>query len=205
MHPVLGEHHAGARLPDPEDRVADEVDRLRVELLDRVLLRAALEHRADVVAQELHVVLDLEPARAFSCEVHTHRVGEGDLHVIRRLDDAAIADLVVEHAEEHGLHEPLAGLWRPGRQLDHLERLVVLEQQVLRSDLDAPAALLVDDEHGVADPHADRGDALELGREHERAWLGELVRAIDRFEAGHRDLLRGHDRARARACVIALA
>jgi hypothetical protein len=35
--------------------------------------------------------------------------------------------------------------------------LVVGEQQVLRADLDAAAALLVDDHHRVADPHADGG------------------------------------------------
>jgi hypothetical protein len=165
-HAVLGEAHAGAGAAVAglaQHRVADDLDRRAVEGLDRHLLDRALEHAAHVVAQELHVVLDLEPLGRLALEVDPHRVLEGDGDVVGGLDHAAVADLVVEHAQEDRLDQLVGGLGLAGRQLDHLEGLVVPEQQVDRPLLDAAAALLVDHHHRVADPGVDRRHALGSG------------------------------------------
>jgi hypothetical protein len=77
-----------------------------------------------VIAEELDVVLDLEPPRRVTLEADAQRIGEIEAHVIRGLHLAAVADLVVEDAQVHRAERLVRRLRRAGRQGEHLQRLV---------------------------------------------------------------------------------
>ena len=69
-----------------------------------------------MVAEQLHVVLDLEPALRIALEADAQRIAERDRDMIGGLDGAAIADAVVERAQIDGL-DPLVGALRRDRKI----------------------------------------------------------------------------------------
>jgi len=151
---LVGRASAG----DAEYCIAHDLDDIRVDIVDGAALHGGAQQRADVIAEELNVVLDLEPALRLAFEADAQCVAERDGDVIRGLDRAAIADAVVERAQVDRLDSLVGALRRATRQLQHFERLVVLELDRRRARHHAALATRVDDHHGVADPdvHARR-------------------------------------------------
>ena len=165
-HAVLFHDSAGALvvlIPRfTENGVANDVDDVLVELLDAVALCGVPDHRAEVVHQELDVVLDREPLLGpVAFEVHAVREGDAHLHEVLGFHVDDVRDAVVPDAEIHRPEQIVVGLRLAGREFHRHQRLVVFEEDRVRPLYDAAFAALVDDEHGVARPDIDGNGAVE--------------------------------------------
>jgi len=71
---------------------ANDFHRILIEILNAILLDCTLEHRADVIAQELDVVLDIEPLILVTVEVDQVGQLQPNLDVILRFNVDDVAD-----------------------------------------------------------------------------------------------------------------
>ena len=99
--------------------------------------------RADRVREQLHRVVDVEPALAIGGRVAFEVTGEAELdlqlHEVARLDLERVGDAATFDAKEARDDRVVAVLARALRQTKRREQLLVVEQDDLRTDLDAAA------------------------------------------------------------------
>jgi len=162
-----------------EDDVTEGIRAVAVELLHAELLNRVADLGAHVIAQELDVVVDVEPVLRVALEVDSVAQLDVELDEVAGLDLDDVADHVGRRLEEDGAQRVVHRLRLAARQGDDLRRLVVLEHEGSRTLHDAAFAVLADQEHREARPDG-RGDrSVVLRVEDDAARRRELRLAIE--------------------------
>ena len=147
-HAVFLEHETGtlaALAGRADNRVADNLDRVRIKCFDAVPFNGVSQHRTGVVGQKFHVIFDIEPFFRLAFEIdairdaHLHRAKIAGFRVNH------VRHLVMQHAQIHRFQQRLVAFRRAGRKFHQFQNLVIFQQIRHGADDDLALAGFADD------------------------------------------------------------
>lgn len=159
--------------------ISEDVGAAAVELLYIELLHRVADLGPHVIAEELDVVVDVEPASRIAFEADSVAQLDVEATEVAGLDFDDVGHHVSRRLEEDRAKRAVHRLRLATRERDDLRGLVVLEHEGARSLDDTPLARLPDEQHSEPGPDGRLDSAVVLRVEHDRTGSRELVLPIE--------------------------